>query len=208
MNVPTLEMDPVAADEKYAAFTISRRRDPETLAATKIYRLLAAGKKLVDVGVAIRTAPVDEKGRPRLAIAPAHRRQIHFEWRPYRDVCRFDGNNRRGRQWSQFVFEVNMNRRHGQTYRTRDGVENERWLDGYALVPMVPATVSLCGYAPRDLHILWEVEAWADSPLIAEPDRDPYLLRRVSGDLFEVLGEWDLTDVERYVMAGRARVTQ
>jgi hypothetical protein len=75
--------------------------------------------------------------------------------------------------------------------------------EGYALVPMVPPTVKT-HHALQKLHVLWEVEQWADQRIRAEADRDPYLLRFVGGDLWVVLGEWELTEVERSVMAGRA----
>jgi hypothetical protein len=79
---------------------------------------------------------------------------------------------------------------------------------GFALVPMIPAAVRLTlptGTTDRDSFILWEVEEWADRRIGSRADRDPYLLRHLGGDLWAVLAEWDLTELERAVMAGRAR---
>jgi hypothetical protein len=50
------------------------------------------------------------------------------------------------------------------------------------------------------LHILWEVEQWDPTP-----PRDPALLRHIRGDLWAVLATWDLTDIERHVLAQRSR---
>ena len=77
---------------------------------------------------------------------------------------------------------------------------------GYAIMPLVPpAGLRLAGgFSGLHEHFtLFEVEAWADSPIRAQPDRDPYLLRHVAGDLYAVIYEWDLSDLERAVMAGR-----
>jgi hypothetical protein len=74
--------------------------------------------------------------------------------------------------------------------------------NGYALIPMIPADVR-----PRDAlencYVLWEVEHWADRPIRATPDRDPYLLKHLAGDLYAVIAEWDLTELERAIMQGR-----
>lgn len=193
-----------AAEDKYRAFSQSRRRDPETVLATEVYRLLAAGKVLVDVGVAIREAGFDEKMRPKLALARADRKQVHFTWSGGTTGVFNCGT--RGAWQPQFRHHVNFNRRHNVVRRYSDGSQFGATVEGFALVPMVPPDVSYCGRRPAECHILWEVEKWADESLLAEPPVDPYLLHRVGGDLFEILGQWDLTEVERYVMAGRAKV--
>lgn len=209
MNVPTLQMDPDEALGKAFEYEASSRRDPETLLAKKIFQLLAEDKVLVDVGMAIRDAGFHgDEWRPKLALARADRRHVAFRWYSWSDIGLFDSNVTRGRHFPALVEAVNFNRLHNLRYRDGDGSWHRRTVDGYALVPMVPPDVSYGGYKPHKCHILWEVEKWSDSPLRAMPDRDPYLLHRIEGDLFEVLGEWDLTEVERYVMAGRARVRQ
>jgi hypothetical protein len=204
MTLATLKMDKAVAADKYSAFRKSRRRDPETIAAMTAYQLLAEGRVLVDVGIAIREGGFDSQMRPRLALARADRKQVAFSWRSRSELATF--NTAIDLRRPQMIEEVNMNRRHGQTIKYSDGRTWERDVTGYALVPMVPADISFGGYKPAECHILWEVEAWADKPILAVPPVDPYLLHRVGGDLFEVLAQWDLTEVERYVMAGRAKV--
>jgi hypothetical protein len=67
-----------------------------------------------------------------------------------------------------------------------------------AQVPIVPPPLrpkhSLSGY-----HVLFEAE-WGIDPV---PPTDPALLKRVGGDLYAVVAVWDLTEVERAVLAGR-----
>ena len=69
-----------------------------------------------------------------------------------------------------------------------------------AIVPTIPPALrpphKLSGY-----HILWEAE-WGQETVV--PPGDPALLRHLSGDLYAVLAVWDLTELERAVLAGRA----
>lgn len=91
----------------------------------------------------------------------------------------------------------------------RDGQRFASDGDGYALVPMVPADAREEAGNPQlsKCWILWEVERWADKRIGAVPDRDPFLLKHVGGELYAILAAWDLTDLERAVMAGRSRNT-
>lgn len=191
--------------DQYSAFLGKRKvKDPELVAAQQIYDLLAQGKKLIDVGKAIRDGGFDEILRPRLAIARADRNQVCFRWHANSDTATFNANldEDSGRQMQSLIESVNFNRRHA--LKLPDG--RDRWrVEGFALVPMIPPEHRPIGLL-RNFHILWEVEKWADARIGAKPPVDPYLLRRVAGDVFEVLAEWDLTDVERMVMEGRARV--
>lgn len=65
-------------------------------------------------------------------------------------------------------------------------------------VPIVPPPLRPRGALWR-YHVLFEVEGWE-----AIPPRDPILLRRIRGDLFAVVAVWDLTEVERMVLATRS----
>lgn len=73
------------------------------------------------------------------------------------------------------------------------------------MAPLVPADVRPATGQLRDWHVLWEVEAWHDSPQTMTPPRDPYLLRYIGGSLWAVLAEWDLTELERAVMRDLSR---
>lgn len=76
-------------------------------------------------------------------------------------------------------------------------------LTGTAMVPLVPPAQK----GPRNLanhFVLWEVEQWAMPRQRPRADYDPYLLRHLAGDLYMVVAEWDLTEVERAIMGQRA----
>lgn len=67
-----------------------------------------------------------------------------------------------------------------------------------AMVPPVPPrfmpTIGLGNF-----HVLFEAEWEPRTP------KDPALLRHIGGDLYAVLAQWDLTEIERTVLAGRFR---
>lgn len=198
MNTPLITEDPKVAREKLAAVRrqLHRRADTEYAAIAQGYEQLAQGRPLLNLRDCFLQCPADAQGRPRLAIARSDRKQVHVSRRGQGRV-RFDTRS----VWS---------------WRNPDRFP-ELWLDiewtgqardGYALVPIIPADVRAkipLGVADRDCQILWEVEQWSDRALGAQADRDPYLLRHLGGDLYVVLAEWDLTELERAVMAGRAR---
>jgi hypothetical protein len=69
-----------------------------------------------------------------------------------------------------------------------------------ARVPHVPPTLRPNGSLGR-YDVLWEAE-WAKAD--PRPPRDPALLRLIGGDLYAVVALWELTELERAVLGGRA----
>lgn len=197
MNVPLIEMNREEALVKIDAYAaqLRRRADEEYSAAVAGYRALADGKRLLNLTEAINHAGLGDDGRPRLAIARADRRQVKVEtaWPSADRRLLFDATSRNFHRWDYMGSLVIHIRWNDPQIRMRTG---------YALVPMVPADVRPRGNL-RDYFILWEVEEWADHRLRTEPDRDPYLLTHLAGDLYVVEAEWDLTPLERAIMSGR-----
>ena len=202
MNVATIEMPRAEAIQKLRSYrrALHRRADEEYQAAMLGYEKLAEGHALVGVGQAIRSAPTDEKGRPKLAIARADRRQVRLSVVGHSHRISFDASSRNTGEWLVRERYPTLIREFSTPWQTKSEL-------GYSLVPMVPpAARKESGYRPLSkFFVLWEVEQWADQRILAEPDRDPYLLEHVGGDLYAVLAEWDLTDLERAVMAGRSQ---
>ena len=64
------------------------------------------------------------------------------------------------------------------------------------MVPIVPPQLRP-HWGLHNYHILWEAD-WQKVP-----PRDPALLERIGGDLYAVLAVWDLTELERAVLAMR-----
>ncbi|QNN23545.1 hypothetical protein HED60_15090 [Planctomycetales bacterium ZRK34] len=205
MNVATIQMpkEDAAAKLKDYRSQVHRRADDEYQQCAEAYAALAKGTPLIRLSDAIANAPMDDKGRPKLAICRADRRHVTMMWRRHETRIQFVASDT---TW------VHPNVAKSSTLnifvdvrRTRVLENNDDFrLDGHAIVPMIPADVrETVQFAPRECFILWEVEQWADRPLTARPDIDPFLLRHVGGDLYAVLAAWELTEVERAVMAGR-----
>lgn len=200
MNVPQITMEKEAAQTKLEAYRVQlhRRADAEYEAVYAGYAALAEGRPLINLTEAFNHAGLDGNGRPRLAIARADRKQVQVTTRRHwarltNGMVRFDAtsvNYYQANYQGTLVVEVQI-----------DGLSRDMH-DGYALVPMVPADVRPSGDM-KDFFVLWEVEEWADTRHRTEPDRDPYLLKHLAGDLYIVVAEWDLTDLERAIMAGR-----
>lgn len=70
-----------------------------------------------------------------------------------------------------------------------------------AMVPIVPPKLRPAR-GLGDRLILWEVENWTWAT-VPPPPGDPALLRHVGGDLYAVEAVWDLTELEKLVLAGR-----
>lgn len=208
MNVAQITMPREQVAAKLAAYReqLRKRGDAEYEAALAGYQALAEGTPLISLTEAIRAGGFDDKMRPRLAVARADRRQVHFFWPMRGTQARFSSNLNAawGRQWPSLVLTVDMGREHGYQEVTRWSGQRPvpRDVEGFALVPLVPADVRPAGDLKGHL-VLWEVEQWADRRIGAAPDRDPYLLSHLGGDLYAVVAEWELTELERLVMAGR-----
>lgn len=206
MDVATITMPADEARRRLRSYerALSRRTDPEYQQIAVALDRLTEGTPLLVMTDAFRLAPRDDKGRPRLGLARADRRQVRL-------MFATPGTWRAGEPCTaSFSTEAKPDWRPGDVrYRDLDlRIDLEvgpadRDSRGFSLVPIVPPDV-LGRRALQRCFILWEVDAWAESRIGAVPDRDPFLLERVGGDLWAVVGEWDLTDVERAIMRGRA----
>lgn len=192
MNVPMIEMPKATALGHLKSYraALHRRADAEYEAVATAYEALASGKPVLNLREAFALAPLDEKGRPRLCIARADQKQARIVtsgWPRDRMVC--ETRWRTGRNLGMGLITI-------MQPPARD------FAPGYALVPIVPPAVRK-HHALAKCAVLWEVEQWADRVIGARPDVDPVLLRPIGGELWAVLGAWELTAVERAVMAGR-----
>jgi hypothetical protein len=186
MKVETLKMDPEIARELWRKYQTHRAyQAPHDAEIAAIYKRIAQGKTVIRALESIKSAGVDEKGLPRLAIARADQALCYWH---------ADGSTRSfsGQRWGIWkhkslrspTIRINW----PDAPRQRDVCE--------AVVPIIPVHLrpkrGLANY-----HILWEAEWTKRYPV------DPYLLRRFGGDAWLVVAAWDLTDVERAVMSSR-----
>jgi hypothetical protein len=167
----------------------------------RTYQLLAKGKTIIKALESIVQAGVDEKGMPKLAIASATAKACYLERLGHRRTCIMRSSDNWRATKNQFHWA-------DQTFTfppdsfpmSWDGKNRTARSEHNAQLPLVPVHLR-----PRrglaNYHILWEAE-W--EPI---PPRDPYLLRRIGkADLWLVVAHWDLTEVERAVLATRVPV--
>lgn len=158
---------------------------------TRIYKQIAMGRTVIRALESIKQAGIHTEGAnmglPRLAIARADKQACQAR-------LSIDGGAEFGalnNRWDRTQARGLLFSFPAKTFPPRTEYIHIR-----AAVPIIPAYQrpkrSLANY-----HVLWEAE-WT-----RVPPRDPYLLRRLGGDAWLVVAAWELTEVERAVMATR-----
>jgi hypothetical protein len=194
MQLDTLiSPDEAKAQLEHYEDQLAEERTAEDDAIRAGYRAAARGLPVINLPAAVHAGGYFDNGLPRIAIARADATECWLR--------------ASGRSGGHLVFSTReWDRGRAQVGRYRvdltvpgPGEMRQRPWGGYTIVPTVPPQ-----FRPRRtrlhlFHILWEVEAW--TPV---PPRDPALLRHLRGDLWTVHAVWDLTDLERAVLAGRA----
>lgn len=205
MNAETISLPQDQARAKLEAYRSYLRKTKLTKAnqdvrreyeeAERAYKILAEGKRLVNVEEVIAKAPRDHKHRPKLAMGRADCKEVRFAWHNDGRVI-FDSNGSRSSANSK-VFR--------QTF-SDPFPDNIRWSTaGFALIPMIPADVMPARCDTSKHWILWEVDQWSDESKMSRPSRDPFLLKHIGGPLYAIVAEWDLTDLEMMLVLGRRR---
>lgn len=185
MEVEKVVVDKAQAKQLYREYQEHKEHmTPMDREIAKTYRLIAQGRVIIRAIESIRAAGVGSDGRPKLALARADGR-----------FCRLSMN----RSGSASMYTDGKWRMESGAFRFPAGtfpVTDSYIQDAEAVMPLIP--VHLRPRTALDAyHVLWEAE-WR-----RVPPRDPYLLRRLAGDLWMVVAAWDLTEVERAAMATR-----
>lgn len=190
METTTLEMDRDEAAKLFRKYREHRAYSkPIDHEIERIYRYISQGKVVIRALESIRAAGVNAQGMPKLAIARADARECYLNIYSNGEATMSSLRSPRGNSArSQFYkFEAG----------TFAAMRRDYGWHATAIVPHIPPDVrpvrGLQNYA-----ILWEAE-WSRTVPI-----DPMLLRRIgNGDMWLVVGAWDLTEVERGVLADR-----
>lgn len=196
MNASIIEMPQDEARTKLLAYQEEHHSDAaEFNAACEVgYESLAAGKRLLHLSKSFRQAGLDEKDRPRLAIARADRKEVSMRWR--RRIAVFNASYKSEEHARNscptLIRDVSM--------EAPNAVET--WRRWFALAPAVPADVRPPTGQLRQWFVLWEVEEWFASSRTMTAPRDPFLLEHIGGELYAVLAEWELTPLEQAVLEG------
>jgi hypothetical protein len=199
MDVQTVTMDPEDAAQAFkeyrAAFMAERNRiDGELMRG---YKALAEGKTVISLVDAIQRGGVDDLGRPRLAIARADERRIEMQIMSGGEVT-YDPDHRSRINADDRLFSFPTDTMPHPHLDEGTSAWQAPWSGWWmASLPFIPPK-----YRPPlkldNYHLLWEAE-WRRA--VGRQRLDPMLLRRLGGDLFAVVAAWDLTEVEKLVLA-------
>lgn len=164
---------------------------------SKIYNQVRHGRKVIDIGKVLAKGGIKANGHPNLAIVQAKQKTVQC-------MLKRDGTviYRPINQWKESVI-VNIPACFGGLQKeyfgkfswSQDGYGYEMKLQ--APMPIIPPKV-LPANLTDDYYVLWEVDEWK-----MVPPTDPYLLRRITSNIFVVCAGWDLTAIEKAAMAGR-----
>lgn len=212
MNLTKIKMPKEAAKEEWKKYNelLKKRKTKYLSDMKKAMYQLKEGKELIDIYVVMEKTGVNKLQQPKLAIARADWKTVYFM---KKDTGRgfFTGTD--NRSWNvssdgDIDLKPNtfMNWARKKTERieqeTNKKLQVDTWLIANerqkAKVPIIPSNL----YPEGDLknyYILWEVEAWENIP---PPQDDPILLKRITENLFVILGYWDVTDLEQSIIRG------
>lgn len=199
MNVETITETRKTAVKKWREYKNAQKvsDNPIYKDLAKVYNQVKCGRKVIDIYEAIRRGGVNDLFQPNLAIAQATSKTV---------ICRYRSDGRvaymnEDRSWRPLACDVvgkmlpDLDVRELRKRQIMKEYSNELQME--APVPLIPPRL-LPKKLLSDYYILWEVEEWK---MVAPTD--PWLLRRLTRNMFVVLGAWDLTPLERKVMNGR-----
>lgn len=193
MNLEQITMPKEKAQAAFELYheSVKKRFDSEDHAIMTAYKAISKGQSVISLTEAIRAGGTDASGFPKIAVLRAHAdwcwlrtgasgfvdfSMLRYpQWRNNFAVIRFPDE----------TLPVDLNRKASH-------------YDWRAMVPITPPQ-----FRPKfklsNYHVLWEA-TWQRVP---QPPMDPALLKHIGGDLYALLAIWELTPVERMVLAGR-----
>lgn len=197
MDLATLDITPEEATKRLADIEalIAAQRTVEDDAIAAGYRAAKRGLPVISLSQTMAQAGWFPNGLPRFAICRADARQCWVDVRHWGNPWQVTFADR---EWDRGRAQVGAYRVSIDMPPPTSATANpQRW--ARTIVPYIPAQ-----YRPKRgrlgrFHVLWEVDRWT-----LTPPHDPVLVRHIRGDLWAVLAAWDLTDLERAVLAGRA----
>lgn len=214
MELEKIQMPKEKAKEEWRKYTelIKKRKEKYLEDMKKCMFELAKGKELIDIYKVMETAGINKNYQPKLAISRADWKEVQF---CKKDDGRgfFSNPNRSGYgDWSiRSEGDIDLQ---PHTFVTWQRVKESRTdtkgnninVDGWGIandkcktkVPIIPVQLMPEGNL-RNYYILWEVKEWEDLP----ETKDPLLLKRITENLFVILGAWDLTPLEQSIISGR-----
>lgn len=178
---------------------LKKRKEKYLEVMKSAYYHMKEGRELIDVYEIIKKFGVTKNNEPKIVVARADGTKLYFEKRD--EGSGVLGINMQYTQvygkdciyLPQKTFEIHWERRDDRS----DSDWNIKNKIIQTKVPLIPAQLIPDG-SLENYYILWESKDWEDLP----PAKDPLLLKRISENMFAILGAWDVTELERSIMRG------
>lgn len=205
-DLPKITLPKDQAKEEWEKYLkVLKTREEKFLKIMKdAHYQMSKGKELIDIYKIMNEVGLNENNQPRLAIARADLKEVHFEKRD-EGAGRFGTSEQYNSvqasakdmiELPQKTFDIHWERRNKeQNLSVNWNIKNKIIK---TKVPIVPLELLPKG-SLSNYYILWEAKVWEDLP----ETKDPILLKRISENLFAILGCWDLTDLEQSILRGR-----
>ena len=200
MNLSAIEIPQDEARARLAEYeaVIREERTAQDEAIAMGYRAAARGLPVIRLSETVAAGGWFDNGLPRIAVVRAYdphqapaMTPLCYAWWSGSDLIFADRDDRsvnRGALVGRHSVRVPVA---GPPERRRSS-----WEAAETIVPIIPPHLRPRPRRLRHCHILWEVESWTRIP-----PKDPALIRHIRGDLWSVLAVWDLSELERAVLA-------
>ena len=205
MNLATLDLDPMVARKAFLEYraSVRQRHSEEEAQIMRGYRALSQGKIVIDLAATIRKGGGHiQRSRwggdvwvPNLAVMRADAPWCHVRTNPDGSLIFYKDD--RGPRSNETRYVVSLPA--GTLPEPVATPYHHAYFSHFrAMVPPVPPGVRPAK-SLENYHVLFEAEWQQVAP------KDPALLKHIGGDLYVVCAVWDLTELERTVLAGRFR---
>lgn len=165
-----------------------------------VYYYLKQERKIIDIFEAFKKTGLNENFEPKLAICKATESTCYFEKgsNGTGDFKHYQSGWKRNNK-KDYMFIVSIPQKTFQEFPLKQGstweIAEPKIIRTKVLI--IPAKAIPKGVDLSKCFILWEVNKWEDIP------KDPFLLKRITRNLFVVLSSWNLTKLEQAVIRGR-----
>jgi hypothetical protein len=198
MDVTTLSISKKEAEREFEEYKEAMKNNKtKYLRQMKtMYSHLKKGRKVLDIYDVFKKTGT-KNGLPKLAIVRADQKEVLLNSRG--NFCFMKrSNSSSGFNYTYRASDVSLPSETFPRLKEFEHKAHER--KAYkAKVPVIPAHLLPSGNL-KNYHILWEVENWQKVTL---PPKDPFLLKRISKNIFVILAFWNLTPLEQALTRGR-----
>lgn len=193
-TIPKIKMPKEKAKEEWRKYceVLKTRKEKFLKVMKDAHYQMKEGRELIDIYKIMKEVGLNEKNEPKLAISRADLTSVRFTKQDTgTGTFGENGWDSTGITLPQNTFNIHWERSNpDQSWSIKQKEISTK-------VPLIPIELLPSG-SLKNYYILWQPKEWQLLP----ETKDPILLKRVSENLFAILGSWDLTDLEQSVIRG------